>query len=136
MVEKDNVLKLSNDDRTKRAMQILAGELPPNGPEYKQQTSARTEAPIDWKTVLTPGAEMKLHEYYGRLMAYYKQADKGKALELAKYYQAFLKVIVDREGPNYNDPTKKHWPVLEQRFRQTEADYKDVSDFLATGSRY
>ena len=135
MVEKDNVLKLSNDDRTNVRHANPRRRAAAQRPEQAAD-DARTEAPIDWKTVLTPGAEMKLHEYYGRLMAYYKQADKGKVLELAKYYQAFLKVIVDREGPNYNDLTKKHWPVLEQRFRQTEADYKDVSDFLATGSRY
>ncbi len=131
MVEKQNVLKLSNEELPQRVIELLEWTVPPQGPEYTQNTGNK-EAPYD-SGAMTPGAELKVHGYYNRLFAYYRQNDHGKALTLGKHFAAFLKAIVDREGPNYNDPTKKHWPTLEERFRKTEQEYKNVSAFVAAG---
>ena len=90
------------------------------------------EIPYD-SAALTPGAELKVHEYYRRLFAYYQQNDHGKALALGKHFETFLKTIVDRDGPMFNDPKKKHWQPQLDQFRKTEQEHKDVSAFVAAG---
>ena len=133
MVEKQNVLKLSSEELPKHVMELLEWTVPPQGPQFRQNTGNK-EVAYD-SSALTPGAELKLHEYYRRVFAYYQQNDHGKALTLGKHFAKFLKTIVDRDGVFINDATKKHWQPQVDQFRKTEQEYKDVSTFVAAGMR-
>ena len=131
LVEKQNVLKLSTEELPKHVMELLEWTVPPQGPQFKQNAGNK-EGTYD-NTALTPGEELKVHDYYRRLFAYYQQSDHAKAMTIGKCYETFLKTIVDRDGLNFNDPTKKHWEPQLSRFRKTEQECKDVAAFVAAG---
>ncbi|MFH1226314.1 MAG: hypothetical protein V1701_00245 [Planctomycetota bacterium] len=112
--DKNNSLKLPDEEKNNLVIETLEWMVPPVGPEVDQAK-------------ITRGAEAIVQKAYQRLFKnYLATAQDLQAASLASYYQRFIKFMLDRDIAN---KTSK-WVRVQNEYSQLEQEYRQVTDYI------